>query len=75
MLFGATLRYQGGFVLVGVYHQIGFKFNQWHDVAWLHLRLRDDPRPPSDPLRAADMWHEERVTTMFHACAQSARID
>lgn len=39
-----------GFVPVGVFKQIGFKFGQWHDVGWWHLRLREDPHPQSDPL-------------------------
>jgi phosphinothricin acetyltransferase len=39
-----------GFAPVGVFRQIGFKFDRWHDVAWLQLRLREDPRPISSPL-------------------------
>ena len=28
-----------GFEPVGVYRRVGFKFDRWHDVVWLHLRL------------------------------------
>jgi len=38
-----------GFARVGVYQQVGFKFGQWHDVGWWHLRLATpagDPAPP-----------------------------
>ncbi len=38
-----------GFSMVGVYRGIGYKFGQWHDVAWLEraLATRDaDPAPP-----------------------------
>ena len=64
-----------GFVPVGVFRQIGFKFDRWHDVAWLHLRLSEKPCPLSDPLLAADLWREMSVTAMLSACAQSVRLD
>jgi phosphinothricin acetyltransferase len=38
-----------GFEPVGVYQSVGYKFGQWHDVAWLSLRLqplRETPAPP-----------------------------
>jgi len=37
-----------GFEPVGVYHGIGYKFGNWHDVGWWELRLGavDNPAPP-----------------------------
>jgi phosphinothricin acetyltransferase len=35
-----------GFEPVGTYRRIGFKFGQWHDVAWTQLMLVDDDAPP-----------------------------
>lgn len=32
-----------GFESIGVFRSVGRKFDQWHDVAWLHRRLRDAP--------------------------------
>jgi L-amino acid N-acyltransferase YncA len=32
-----------GFESIGVFKSVGRKFGQWHDVAWLHRRLRDTP--------------------------------
>lgn len=32
-----------GFESIGVFKSVGRKFGQWHDVAWLHRRLRDAP--------------------------------
>jgi phosphinothricin acetyltransferase len=32
-----------GFTPVGVFRAIGWKFGQWHDVAWYQRRLRDVP--------------------------------
>ena len=64
-----------GFVPVGVFSRIGFKFDRWHDVAWLQLRLLEDPRPPQDPLPATGLLQEPGVTTMLEACARSIRVD
>jgi len=63
-----------GFVPVGIYRGIGFKFDRWHDVAWLHLRLRDDPVPPADPLPVADVLREPDVLQRLDACAGSVRL-
>jgi L-amino acid N-acyltransferase YncA len=40
-----------GFTPVGVYHQVGYKLGNWHDVGWWSLRL-DEPRPQPVPPRA-----------------------
>jgi len=63
-----------GFVPVGVFRGIGFKFDRWHDVAWLHLRLRDDSRPVADPLPAASLWQQESVAALFEECTRSVRF-
>jgi phosphinothricin acetyltransferase len=43
-----------GFAPVGVYRHVGYKFGQWHDVAWLSLDLRprEGTPPPPVPLAA-----------------------
>ncbi|HUK37467.1 MAG TPA: arsinothricin resistance N-acetyltransferase ArsN1 family B [Vicinamibacterales bacterium] len=33
-----------GFEPIGVFRNIGWKFDRWHDVAWMQRRLRDAPR-------------------------------
>jgi L-amino acid N-acyltransferase YncA len=39
-----------GFRPVGVYRQIGWKFDRWHDVAWYQRALRTEgPDPPAEP--------------------------
>lgn len=35
----AGLHRRLGFVSVGVMHEIGWKFDRWHDVEWFELRL------------------------------------
>jgi L-amino acid N-acyltransferase YncA len=63
-----------GFEPVGVYKRVGFKFDRWHDVAWLHLRLGENPAPPADPLLAEDLWHEPGVIAMLDERARSVRL-
>lgn len=62
-----------GFVPIGVFRQIGFKFGRWHDVAWLHLRLREDPAPTADPLSTAELWRDRNVAPMLAAHADLVR--
>jgi phosphinothricin acetyltransferase len=39
-----------GFVPVGVYRNIGYKFGRWWDVGWWQLSLRDpDEGQPAEP--------------------------
>jgi L-amino acid N-acyltransferase YncA len=64
-----------GFVSVGIFRRIGFKFDRWHDVAWLHLRLAEAPRPLQGPLLPGSLWPEPSVMRMLGSCAQSARLD
>src|SRR3954447_9137089 len=37
-----------GFEPVGTYTRIGYKFGEWHDVAWTQLMLVDDDAPPAE---------------------------
>jgi phosphinothricin acetyltransferase len=39
-----------GFRPIGVYRQVGWKLDRWHDVGWWQLELRDRRAPPP-PLR------------------------
>ena len=34
-----------GFVKVGAYERVGWKFNRWHDVGYWQLHLRNVERP------------------------------
>ena len=64
-----------GFVPVGIYRQIGFKFDRWHDVEWLHLRLVQDPRAVTDPIPAVHLWRTEAVSNLLEECAGTARLE
>jgi phosphinothricin acetyltransferase len=52
-----------GFRKVGVYEKVGWKFGQWHDVAWFGRPLGPEDGEPSRPLtveeaRALPGWNE-----------------
>jgi len=32
-----------GFTMIGIFRKIGWKFDQWHDVAWMQRELRGRP--------------------------------
>src|SRR5262245_61173008 len=64
-----------GFVLVGTYSRVGFKLGKWHDVSWFHLRLQEALPPIAEPLRSAELFHDESINTLFEACAQAVRLE
>ncbi len=50
-----------GFQAVGVYHHVGFKLEQWHDVSWWFLVLQPATQPPRailpvDALKSTSEW-------------------
>ena len=47
-----------GFEPVGVYRRVGFKHDEWHDVGWWQLRLREDDAP-EPPRRLAEVVESE----------------
>jgi L-amino acid N-acyltransferase YncA len=38
-----------GFLPIGVYRSVGFKFGAWHDVGWWQLQLAEPPAHPAEP--------------------------
>jgi len=62
-----------GFVPVGVYSRVGFKFGKWHDVVWLHLRLSETPIPTPNLLAAKELFLDERIAAFFQRQAELAR--
>ena len=43
------LHERAGFVRVGIYQAVGFKFGAWHDTAWYERRLRPIATVPTEP--------------------------
>jgi len=64
-----------GFVPAGVFPKIGFKFGDWHDVAWLQLRLSDPRTPVPDPYPAPTLLSDPQIVEIFRQQAQTARYE
>ncbi len=59
-----------GFVQIGVFPRIGFKFGKWHDVSWSYLRLTEISEPVPEPLPAKDLLQQEDIVALFRKQAQ-----
>jgi L-amino acid N-acyltransferase YncA len=57
-----------GFEAVGIYKQVGYKANAWHDVSWWALDLQPADRPPDETLLIRDAFERED----FRAAIQSS---
>jgi len=60
-----------GFVLVGVYRDVGFKLGSWHDVAWYQATVQPLTSAPAAPrpiaaLKGAPEWNATLVTGLTH---------
>lgn len=44
-----------GFERVGVYRQVGYKFGEWHDVAWFERQLAERVLEPPEPITFATL--------------------
>jgi len=54
-----------GFTPIGVFSRIGFKFSQWHDVAWLQFRLLEPENSVAAPLPAKDILLDGSLAAVF----------
>ena len=50
-----------GFEDIGIYKNVGYKFGQWHDVAWLQMALQDYPSNPSDPVKLPQFTQADQL--------------
>ena len=50
-----------GFERVGVYEQVGYKLDGWHDVGWWQLGLRKPESPPPQPIPFAEVKGSEAI--------------
>lgn len=38
-----------GFKAIGVYHNVGYKFDNWHDVKWYEVKIQEHIQQPLEP--------------------------
>jgi L-amino acid N-acyltransferase YncA len=54
-----------GFVPVGVYPRIWYKFGKRHDVSWLQLRLQKTDAPIAEPLPVLGVFQDPRLHSLL----------
>jgi phosphinothricin acetyltransferase len=54
-----------GFMPVGVYHRVGFKFGRWHDTSWWQLPLGVFGATPSEPMTIRQVADSPEVRTVL----------
>ena len=50
-----------GFERVGIYHQVGYKMNKWHDVAWFERTLAEHVLEPREPIAFSTLATAQEV--------------
>jgi L-amino acid N-acyltransferase YncA len=61
-----------GFTPIGTFSRIGFKFGQWHDVVWLHLRLLETSTP-AQPCPVKDVFSDPHIAAVLEHHVQTVR--
>jgi L-amino acid N-acyltransferase YncA len=63
-----------GFEPVGTFRGVGYKLGRWHDVLWLHLRLRE-ALTPEVPLNTQCLWNDPKVAEMLRQRARTVSLE
>lgn len=64
-----------GFKTIGVYQNIGYKFDRWHDVKWYGLNLKEHNQSPA-PIKSIDEIGEtNEFKTIIEKAEQMIKID
>jgi L-amino acid N-acyltransferase YncA len=64
-----------GFMPVGVYSRVGFKFGRWHDVLWLQLRLSEEELPTREPFSSESVLRDPEAVSIMETGAQRVNLD
>jgi phosphinothricin acetyltransferase len=64
-----------GFTPVGVYHDIGYKFGRWHDVAWFERALGPHEIEVRPPRPITEITREASFVAALRAGLQWLRVD
>jgi L-amino acid N-acyltransferase YncA len=64
-----------GFTPVGVYHDIGYKFGRWHDVAWFERVLGPHETEVRPPRPISEITTEQSFIAALRTGLQWVRLD
>jgi len=64
-----------GFTPVGVYHDIGYKFGRWHDVAWFERALGPHETEVHPPRPITEITAEPSFVAALRTGLQWVRVD
>lgn len=59
-----------GFEAIGVYRDVGYKLDTWHDVGWWQLRLCTDAATPAAPIPLGGLPQD---TTLWQAAMEAGQ--
>jgi phosphinothricin acetyltransferase len=63
-----------GFQPVGVYQQVGYKYDRWHDVGWFQLMLQPRPAQPRSPVSIREVQTSAEWPTALNAGLELLRL-
>ena len=64
-----------GFTPIGVYQNIGFKFNRWHSVGWWQYALSDYPTHVSAPQKAQTIINSTAGKEILHRAVEMVKTN
>ncbi len=64
-----------GFVPIGIFHHVGYKFGAWHDVKRLELLLTELPEKPEKPKTINEIKETEAFISIVKSAAAMVRMD
>lgn len=59
-----------GFNPIGVYQNVGYKFDNWHDVKWFQLKIQDCSKSPTTPKTINDINNTPEFNTIIQKARQ-----
>jgi len=68
-----TLHERLGFRPIGVFHNVGYKLDAWHDVGWWELELQNLPDLPRSPRPLPEVVNSDAWRAALASRAEGAR--
>jgi phosphinothricin acetyltransferase len=64
-----------GFTPIGVYHNIGYKFNRWHSVGWWQYAVSDYPTHAPAPQKAPTIINSPAGKEILHRAVEMIKTN